>query len=113
MSEPLTAHPEGHGAPDPLPEPCAVGLREMAISQEAVDQLDRLMAAPSPLTDIVPRNMPDADPLPLDPPGLCQRCRKECRDFTEVAGHGYCDACAEEVIDLNRMHQALVGTGEP
>jgi hypothetical protein len=55
-------------------------------------------------------------PDPLDPPGLCPRCRKECRDFTEVDGISFCDKCGEIVSDLRAIftdYKQCLGTGEP
>lgn len=57
------------------------------------------------------------NPLPEqpDPPGLCPRCLKECRDFTSVGGVEYCDGCAEMVRDIKSMFRACEaqGTGQP
>lgn len=52
------------------------------------------------------------DPLPPPVMQLCHRCKGPTRATQTIAGHDYCDVCAQHIRDLDAFH-ALIGTGEP
>lgn len=55
------------------------------------------------------------EPGPSGKPLVCARCKLPDRNqqYTVINKRDYCQLCAAEVADLERMHKALVGTGEP
>lgn len=99
MSELLTLYGQtDHGPADPLPI-CHKRGENHPGSAAFLDRMDAI-------------HYPSDPP---DPPGLCPRCKRECRDFTSVGGNEYCKSCAEMVRDIKSLFrdcQAL-GTGEP